>query len=130
MEDKGLKLTKAQSEQVGEITAKVINGWMLTKHEFIIALQQGLYEFPVSKADEAYESLKASHYNSPTRQGYLCSKHRNQTLEETTSEDGLKHRTLCGWGIHYDDTELQYLTEENRGYLVDMCHHYGIVIPY
>lgn len=120
MGSNGITLTKKQREQVSEIAHKILNGAMLSEQEFVIAWQQGVYDLKYSELAEGYEALKASYYESPTKRGYLCNKHRSSYISETE---------MCGWGIHYDDTDLMYLTTENRGYLAGMFHAYGIVAP-
>jgi hypothetical protein len=74
----------------------------------------GFYDCKFSDREAFYQRLKASHYKSPTLQGYMCNKHPSSIIRHATKEQsGL----LCGYGVHADQLDFQYLTEENIEYL-------------
>ncbi len=94
-------------ESTWPVAVKILHGVMLSREEYISALHQGIY-LPVEDIDAGYESLKESHYDSPTQRGYLCGKHRSAHISSTT---------FCGWGLHYEDIDVRHLSTGNLKYL-------------
>ena len=102
------KLNRKEREMRATVARKIFEGRLLTESEFVIAWEAGIYDVKFSDMEVFYASLKASHYKSPTLEGYLCAKHKTPDLGK-----GM----FCGFGIHADQLDPKYLTEENKDYL-------------
>jgi hypothetical protein len=93
------------------VASKVMSGQLLSRAEFQVAQILGIYDI-----EAKYDDLKASFFESPSKSGYLCGKHRTRRISK---------RITCGYGLHLDEIDQRYLTPENREYL-SAC---GIRIP-
>ena len=108
-------LNRKEKEMRATVARKITYGELLTEADFVIAWEAGFYpQCSFNDREEFYKTLKASHYKSPALQGYMCRKHPLGTIRKATKEQsGL----LCGFGIHADRVQMEYLTPENMEYL-------------
>ena len=97
----------------GEVAIKLFEGRLLDLEEFKVAVRTGMFgveSTPETDAQfvSAHKALVGTYYDSSKGHGYICGQHPDHALP-----DG----GYCGWGIHLNELEANYLTPANWSYL-------------
>jgi hypothetical protein len=89
--------------------SKITEGLKLTEEQFEIAKKYDMLDKKIT-----YGGYLASYYTSPSLIGMICPLHTSRLY----SKPGLNQKKYtCGFGLHLDELDRNYLTDANRYYI-------------